>query len=80
MARLSEIRSHSTWADITEGQVQHLAILGFMLGGCAWLLQGQTGQGGFLWIDSLGWVSSRDSSPAAQVNGHAAQRFTDVKG
>ncbi|MEP2532253.1 methyltransferase [Shimia sp.] len=56
MATLREIRSKSSWAQIFEGQGQHLIILGFMLAGAAWFLQGQTGQRGLLWMDSLCWA------------------------
>ena len=56
MSRLDEIRSHSRWNDILEGQPQHLLMTALMLCGAAYLLQESSSQGRFLGLESFGWA------------------------
>lgn len=56
MGKLSNIRSRSTWAQLIEGQPQHLAIALLMALGAVSLLHASPDAPKALWLTSKGWA------------------------
>lgn len=56
MSRLADIRTHSTWAQLIEGQLQHLAIGFLMLLGAVSLLSTSPDAPQLLGLTSRGWA------------------------
>lgn len=56
MARLAEIRAHSTWHDLIEGQVQHLGIAFLLTAGTVALLATSPDAPDLLGLTSAGWA------------------------
>lgn len=56
MARLSRIRAHSTWKDLTEGQLQHAGLAFLLCLGTVSLLAVPTDAPRFLGMTSAGWA------------------------
>ncbi len=56
MSRLEKIREHSSWKDIIQGQIQHLAIVALMAIGAVSLLANPSDASKFLFLTSYDWA------------------------